>query len=155
MKQLIFVLLMISPLVTSAQADSVSLIGVINNISINSGGAHNDRFEVKVKVFTVISGKADSTVVFYIHSPAKQLFITDYEKPGTFRDNVFYFSLNKIDGKIILIGASLGNVIKEVCPKCNKPLQGFMFGNDFFSHNIYCCPQHGEMNEEWEDYEKK
>ena len=147
-----FIAIIIS-LFATAQNDTISVIGVISSIKPIQEKFINKRFEVKIKKLVAVSGKADSSTVFYIHSPAKQLLITDYKDTETYKDKIFYFILNINEERIVFIDAIYPNVLRGKCPKCNKPLQGFRFLGDSYAHYIYCCPLHGEIDEEWEYYE--
>jgi hypothetical protein len=137
----------------AAQDDTISVIGIIDNIKPIHTKDTNQGFEIRVKTLGVISGKIDSVIDFHIHSPAKQLLITDYQKVDTYKENVYYFILTSNINGIVFIDALLPNILEGKCPKCDKPLQGFRFIGDAFAHYVYYCPVHGEMGEEWEHYE--
>ena len=140
-------------LFVTAQNDTMSVIGIINNIKPIHQKDTNQRFEITVKTLGIIQGKMDSALVFNIHSPAKQLLITDYKNTDTYKENIYCFIVEIKDNKINFIDAFSSNVLGKKCPKCNKPLQGFRFSGDSFAHYIYYCPVHGKIDEEWEHYD--
>jgi hypothetical protein len=140
-------------LFVTAQNDTISVIGIINDIKPIYQKDTNQSFEIKTKTLDIISGKIDSAIVFYIHNPAKQLLITDYQNADTYKEKIYYFILKTNNNKIIFIDALSPNVLGEKCPKCHKQLQGFRFSGDSFAHYIYYCPTHGKIGEEWEHYD--
>ncbi len=154
MKKLIIILIsIITSMFAVAQNDTISVIGIINSINPVHQKFANQRFEIKAKTLGVISGKIDSSIIFYIHSPAKQLLITDYKNPETYKDKIYYFILKTNINRIIFIDAFSANVLRGKCPKCNKQLQGFRFLGDKYAHYLFYCPTHGLIDEEWEHYE--
>jgi hypothetical protein len=140
-------------LFVTAQNDTISVIGIINDIKPIYQKDTSQSFEIKAKTLGIISGEIDSTIVFYIHSPEKQLLLTDYQNADTYKEKIYYFILKTDNNKIIFIDALSPNILVGKCPKCNKQLQGFRFLGDSFAHYIYYCPTHGKINEEWEHYD--
>ncbi|MBU0488791.1 MAG: hypothetical protein KKD31_12660, partial [Bacteroidetes bacterium] len=133
-----------------AQKDSACFIGKIQTIEIKSGVDRMNKFMVTPTVFSRIYGTPDST--FFLHSPSKQMLVTDFENPETFNDQVFLFYVKKEANYSILVQVHRPDSEFGKCEKCNKTLQGFSFGNDSFMHYLSFCPEHGLMNEEWDDY---
>lgn len=154
MKKLIITFLaFIICLFATAQNDTISVIGIVDNIeSINKKNA-SQCFEIKVKTLGIISGKIDSIIIFYVDSPANNLLITDYQKEDTYKEKIYYFILKTNIDSIIFVDALSPNVLEGKCPKCSKQLQGFRFLGDSFAHFIYYCPIHGKIDEEWEHYD--
>ncbi|MEA1874920.1 MAG: hypothetical protein U9N51_10920 [Bacteroidota bacterium] len=151
-RMLIFIISSILSIYAVAQNDTISVVGIINSIKPTQEKLIIQRFEVKAKVLSEISGKIDSTIVFYIHSPAKQLLITDYQNPETYKYKIYYFILKTNINGITFVDALSPNVLRGKCPKCNKQLQGFRFLSGKFAHFLFYCPVHGLINEEWKQY---
>ena len=152
-KLLITFISIITSVFVLAQNDTISVIGVINSINPVQQKSSNQRFEIKAKTLSEISGKIDSSIIFYIHSPAKQLLITDYENPETYKNKIYYFILKTNINRIIFIDAFSANILRGKCTKCNQTLQGFRFLSDKYAHFLFYCPIHGLIDEEWEHYE--
>jgi hypothetical protein len=152
MKKYTFIIICILLFSNVASADTTSFIGKIKDIRIIQKESGSNLFEVSVSIFGVISGKADS--VFYIHSPAKQLRISNYENPETFDNRIFLFYLSLNNEQITFIKADDPAYLYGECKICKTPLQGFCFGNKRYSHCLYYCPRHGEMDEVWEEYKE-
>lgn len=153
MKKLIIILIaIITSMFAVAQNDTISVIGVITDIKPIQESLNTKLFKVNAKTLGVISGKIDSSIIFYIHSPAKQLLINDYKNPETYKDKIYYFTLKTNINRIIFIDAFSANVLRGKCTKCNKQLQGFRFLSDKYAHYLFYCPVHGLIDEEWEHY---
>ena len=153
MKKLIIILIAtVTSMFAVAQNDTISVIGVITDIKPVQENLNTKRFKVNAKTLGVISGKIDSAIIFYIHSPAKQLLINDYQNPGTYKDKIYYFILRTNVNRTIFIDAFSANILRGKCTKCNQTLQGFRFINESFAHFLYYCPKHGLIDEEWEHY---
>ena len=154
MKKLIIILIsIITNMFAVAQNDTVKVIGVITDIKPVQEQLITMRFEIKVKVIMPSTGAKADSMVFYIHSPAKQLLITDYNKPETYKDKVYYFIININAGKIVFIDAFSANVLRGKCTKCNQTLQGFRFLGDKYAHYLFYCPTHRLIDEDREHYE--
>ena len=118
MKKLIIILITsITSMFAVAQNDTVKVIGIITDIKPIQEQLVNRRFEIKVKIIMPSQGGKADSMVFYIHSPEKQLKISDYNNPETYKNKVYYFIININADKIIFIDAFLANILRGKCTK--------------------------------------
>ena len=133
-----------------AQSDTVGVVAEILQLyKATECTKHNSfPYEARLQTIDYISGECDS--LFYVKFRSlNDLSLNSFDAKA-FKERLYLIYFNKKTGR--LISASTAHVEKENCTHCNRKLQGFIFGDQSFSHIPLYCPEHRMQNEIWEHY---